>query len=79
VAPKVVLSTHPWVLGRHRKQFVGGTSFWIDNGLSPQCHRLNHCASSSPTPAKTEPRSPSAGDAGGNLHFLRLEEPKAKG
>jgi hypothetical protein len=73
-----------------QNMFVGGASFWIDNGLSPQCHRLSHRASSSPTPAKTESRSPwpafsdalkliVAGDAGGHLHFLRLEEPKAKG
>jgi hypothetical protein len=64
-----MLSTHPWVLGQHRKQLVGGACFWIDNGLSPQCHRLSSRASSSPTPVKTEARSPSInGDFSINDH-----------
>ena len=52
--PKVVPSTHAWVCCRHRKQLFGGASFWIDNGLSPRCHRLSQRASSFLTPARKD-------------------------
>ena len=36
MTPNVVLSTHVWIMmSTPQNMFVGGASFWIDNGLSP--------------------------------------------
>src|SRR5450755_172134 len=45
------------VLLRTLRKCLGGARLRIDNDMSVDCQRLNHRASSSPSPAQTEPRS----------------------